>query len=606
MIVLIMTVNLIGWTAYYFAARYFEDDLGKKLVGIAETSADLMDTELLSYLHPGDESGLFYQSLQHTIRLLKNDFRVDRIYIIDHSLRTLVDTESGRTIGSELPHLKSNTYELQQTQAGTVTQTTLYRGSDGTLYKSAFAPIRNSSGNVIAIAGVDASPEFLDIIDDLKTTILVINLISLIFAFIISYFLAKVIVRPVNKLVGAAERISAGKLSESIAGLPGNEIGYLGDVFNTMQDNIKDKEATLHELRRAAENRAESIKTYNDYILQSINNGVLTIDLEGRITVLNNKAKQLLRIEDLQCVNEPVLKVLHAEHPIRPAIEKRTAKAPDHDFFEITLNYPDGMNTVSVQVSPLLDAAEQTIGINFVFTDMTELYALQEKIKEQERMAYLGQLSATIAHEIRNPLNSMALFLGMLKREVDDSSDQQEIIVRVEEEIVQLNDVVNDFLLFAKLPELNTTGTEIESLIEETLFLAEKDLKTKEIQVVKQIPDSELIITGDPNQLKRAFLNLVLNAVDAMDTGGVLTVSAGRDSAEADRIEISFQDTGTGIASNEVDEIFKPFYSTRSQGTGLGLSIVRNIIHAHGGQVSVESRMGSGSTFYVHLYGQGH
>ncbi|NHZ86110.1 MAG: HAMP domain-containing protein [Planctomycetia bacterium] len=599
--VVILIVNTIGLFLYFRAEHYFDIEMGKKLEGVAEAAADLIDADMLIFIKPGLEDGRFYKTIRRTLFVLMTDFKADRIYIIDKSDRILVDTDSNGLIGDVIPYLNSNLPEIKSVQDGNSIYSTLYRGESGNLFKSAYAPVINSSNEITAIVGVDASPAFLKVIDDIRESIIIINLISLFIAIAFGVFFSKLIVNPINKLVKAARRVSLGDLTRPIENLPNNEIGYLGEVFDSMQENLKNKEQSLLKLQLAAEQRANTIKTYNDYILQSINNGIITIDKAQIVTVFNDEARKLLNIKSKQCIGKNLFKVINKNHPIRSMLEIKITQIPRLDFFETTLGFNDIERSISVQLSPLFDAASNVIGTNLVITDLTEIYSLQEKMKNQEKLAYLGQLSATIAHEIRNPLNSMELFMGLLQRQVSVKDKKNDIISRVEQEIKNLNTIITEFLQFAKPAELEIESVQISKIVNMALFLIEDEKKKKKIKIVKNIDKNYDRIKGDFNQLKQAFLNLFKNAVHAIEYEGILTIDSSLFSENSDYIEIKIKDTGCGMGKVALGKAFDPFYSTRSQGTGLGLTIVNNIIESHKGKISVKSKIGEGSTFIIKL-----
>ncbi len=602
-LLVILIINSVGWFLYFRANRYFDEELGNKLISIAKYATNSIEPDLLVYLQPGDEDGSFYLSLQKNLMLLKRDFDATRIYIIDTTFTVLVDTQPGSFVGSTIPYLQSHLIEFNAALKGMVQFSTLYRGNDGNLYKSAFAPIRKKTGNVTAIACVDASPTFLQVMDKIKGSILFINTLSLLVAIVLSFFLARSIVNPVKKLVIAAHRVISGDFSQPVKIASSNEIGYLGEVFNAMQQNIKINQEKLLELGQLAEAKADTLQSYNEYILQSIGNGILTINLDGDITVLNPETARILRINIPASIGKKWDETIAVNHPFHSILNEMLAKESPSNFTEKKLNFIDSSITIGIQVSPLHDAEQSIIGTNFVLTDLTELRKLQEQIKEKERLAYLGELSAAVAHEIRNPLNSIELFVGLLKRHASPESKQIQNIQKIQTEIQSLNAIVTNFLRFARPPQLQYQQFSITELFQETLLLADKELQEKNISVRMKLLDKNIILNGDFSQLKQACLNIVLNAIQAMDDGGKLMLSASLNKGESNQnsIVIEISDTGEGIDKSDLEKIFEPFHSTRSQGTGLGLAIVRNIIQAHHGTIFVKSNRGKGITVIIQL-----
>ena len=602
-LLILFVINTVGWLVYFRVSRYFDEELGKKLVGIAIASSDFMDPELLGYLKPGDENGKFYQSLQQTLLKFQRDFSVDRIYIIDKDFRLLVDTQKGTPIGGTNPNLQLNLVELNIALNGKPVYSTLYQGNSGRFYKSAFAPIKTPSGKVVAITGVDASPVFMEVLNQLRRSIFWINLIGLLIALFLGIILARSIVNPIRKLVRAANRISEGNFTKPVVIPSKNEIGFLGSIFNDMQKNIQQKEKSLKQLKQLAEARAESIKNYNDYILESIANGILTIDSEERILVINPEAAKILRLDGDKCAGKSVWEIFSETHPFYSYLAKAVNGTLENNFLEITLNFEESPAIIDIHTSLLFDSKHSAIGTNFVLMDVTQIRELQEKIKEKQRLAQLGEFSAIIAHEIRNPLNSIELFVGLLERQLANHSQHLEITQKIINEIHALNEIVTDFLFFARPSKPRLQVVHLSELFQETLSLTKNEVKKKDIVVSVHLKKNNLFLKADFNQIKRALLNIVLNGIQAMEAKGQLSLSADilTEKNSSKYVEIIISDTGSGIPLNLQEKIFQPFFSTRSQGTGLGLAIAKNIIEAHQGEIFVESQLNFGTTFHIKL-----
>jgi len=449
----LLIINSIGWALYYQSEKYFDEELGTNLQYIAIASAKLVDSDLLSYLEIGSERGKFYNSLSAPLKNLQRSFRLKRVYIVDKNYNLLLDSDRSGRVGQKIPHLEGNLAELQLSKKGEAVYSTLYRAYDGNLYKSAFAPVKNDNGKVVAIACVDASPTYLNVINKIQNFVLLLNLVSLIPAILISLLLARTIVNPVKSLAATAQRVSAGNYETPVQIKSKDELGFLGNVFNLMQENIRGNE---------------------------------------------------------------------------------------------------------------------------------------QKLKE---------LSAAVAHEIRNPLNSISLYLGLLKRTLNRENQSVEPVEKIQNEIETLNNIVADFLYFSRHSELNKTKFKISELVEESLFLANDKILGDDIEVKIKIEPDNLTITGDKTLLKRALLNLFINAIQAMKKKGILKILA----YQSENIHLEIIDLGKGIEEKYLDKIFNPFFSTRSNGTGLGLAIVSNIIAQHNGTIIVESKVGHGSKFLIKL-----
>ncbi len=593
----LLMINTVGWLLYFQTRKYFDEELGNKLKSAAEEITYLVQPDLLTYLVPGTEKGNFYQSLSLSLRGLKKSFNLKRVYIIDTTNKLLLDADTLKIIGSAIPHLQTNLVELSEAKNGKTISTTLYRSYNGNLYKSAFASIKNKNNKIIAVACVDASPSFLNVINKIEHFLFILNLISLITAILLSFLLARSITNPIKKLVSAAQRISGGNYNFDINITSRNEIGFLGNVFNAMQKNIRENESKLKELKQKAENEADNIKSYNELILQNVPTGILTIDLDGHLTVCNNEAKSLLNINSSGIIYKHYSDILNEEHPFRNIVDDVYKGKEFSALFEKELTLGEKVKTLSIKVAPLFDSNKKLIGSNWLLVDLSDIKELKIQVEEKKWLASLGELSAGIAHEIRNPLNSISLYLGLLKREIKANP---EVIVRIEKiqtEIGNLNNIVADFLYFARPSKLILARVSISDLISESLFLAGEDISQKQIKVTTEFVPKDIFIICDKAQLKQALLNIVKNSIASMKDNGELNIKA----YKYNGIIIKIIDNGQGIPPENLDKIFQPFFTTKRNGTGLGLAIVANIIKAHNGTISVHSKVNEGTSVTLNL-----
>ncbi|UCE67249.1 MAG: HAMP domain-containing protein [Candidatus Zixiibacteriota bacterium] len=233
---------------------------------------------------------------------------------------------------------------------------------------------------------------------------------------------------------------------------------------------------------------------------------------------------------------------------------------------------------------------------------MYELNRRQEQMIESHKLRAIGTLTAGIAHELNNPLNNITLTAFMLEEDYDNLSDKErlEMVRDLIKEADRSKNIVRNLLDFARESEIDTEHLNIEELVSETIKLAQNRIRLKGVKVDAAFPDNMPLIHGDRQQLVQVFLNLILNAVDAMSKGGLLKISSPH-SDLPDFITVKFEDNGCGIPHHMLSSIFDPFFTTKStgHGTGLGLSVTQGIIEKHGGDINVESEVGVGTTFSV-------
>jgi two-component system sensor histidine kinase PilS (NtrC family) len=236
------------------------------------------------------------------------------------------------------------------------------------------------------------------------------------------------------------------------------------------------------------------------------------------------------------------------------------------------------------------------------FQDLTQIRALEETSKRQDRLAAIGRMAASIAHEIRNPLAAMRGSIQMLRTEMEGESAQTELMEIILRESDRLNRIITDFLTYARPRSIVHATVDIGDLLKQTFTLLRHSPEVKESQTIAEdIPSESLFAEADAEQIRQVFWNLARNALQAMNQGGTLRAEVGNAGSNG-RVRITFSDTGRGMSPEQVEHLFEPFSSTTG-GTGLGLSIVYQIIRDHGGTINVRSREGRGTTITIELPG---
>jgi two-component system sensor histidine kinase HydH len=250
---------------------------------------------------------------------------------------------------------------------------------------------------------------------------------------------------------------------------------------------------------------------------------------------------------------------------------------------------------MDVSVSLLEGDGHTFLGYIILFRDLTEVQDLKKEVERSHRLASLGKLAAGIAHEIRNPLSSIkgfATYFGERYKEVPEDQKTAEIMVR---EVDRLNRVIGELLEFARPMAVQKKPTSIHSAIQHSLKMIERDAEAKNVEISTSLSPEIKEVLIDPDRINQVLLNLYLNAMEAMKTGGTLSVKLSRD-GDHQKVKIDISDTGTGIKKGDLVHIFDPYFTTKQSGTGLGLAIVHKIMESHKGEVKVESEVGQGTT----------
>ncbi|HZS97659.1 MAG TPA: ATP-binding protein [Terriglobales bacterium] len=336
----------------------------------------------------------------------------------------------------------------------------------------------------------------------------------------------------------------------------------------------------------------ESLQALHENIIQSISGGLITTDIEGKITIVNTAAKKLLSCGDEiigKSVNELFLDPL-------PLI------GSERTHGEVRFQPADGFRkTFRVMVSALIIPGRETSGSVYTLDDLTEIRRLEREVRIQDRLAAVGRLAAAIAHEIRNPLTSIAGSVSMLSGASEMTDEQRQLLQIVTRESERLNNIITDFLAYSRGKQYRFDKVDLVLLLEDTLTLLENRMKSENtgICIARQFKFQEALTLADGDKIKQVFWNFCQNAVRAMkDNGGTLAVSL---DTIGDDWQINFADTGVGMTRQQSEKIFEPFQSGFDGGTGLGLAIVYQIVQAHEGQVWARSRLGEGTTLVLRL-----
>jgi signal transduction histidine kinase len=259
----------------------------------------------------------------------------------------------------------------------------------------------------------------------------------------------------------------------------------------------------------------------------------------------------------------------------------------------------DDLQLFSMLSSQAAVAIENAIMYNAIVKQYKELKETKDQLVQSEKLAALGTMAAGIAHEIRNPLTSLQLFVQMMAERFDDHEFRQKFSQVVPPEIERLNRIVNDLVSFAKPSKMTMEPAQINEVLEKTIRLSEISFKKFNVKVVKDLGPVPPVLC-DQQKMMQIFLNLIMNGAQAMANGGTLTVKTYVDIA-ASKVAIDITDTGSGITPENLKKLFSPFFTTKDAGTGLGLAITRRIVEEHNGEIKIRSKVGEGTTFTVEL-----
>jgi two-component system sensor histidine kinase HydH len=331
-------------------------------------------------------------------------------------------------------------------------------------------------------------------------------------------------------------------------------------------------------------------KDYTKQVLASMANGLIGVDPNGRITSYNHRALELLGVDDTRLKVNGLNAILdyHA-NGIAATLNQGEVVLEK----ELIHRKPSGEEIpLALSITPILDEAGACLGAVLNLRDLTEIKRLETKLRRAEKLAAIGQLAAGVAHEIRNPLSSIRGFAQFLKHALKGRPQEQDYAATMVVEVDRINRVVSNLLSLARPLETKPAACRIPELVSHVARLVADDARSRNVTLAIDIAADIGCCRVDPHQLTQALLNLLLNALQAVEPGGSVRIGAATDKAGGLRFWVS--DDGHGIAQEHLGKIFDPFFSTRSRGTGLGLAIVHQIVDNHNGEIRVESPVAQG------------
>jgi len=423
-------------------------------------------------------------------------------------------------------------------------------------------------------------------------------LITITVVIFVGYRLSDGITKPLISLTDRTKEMAKGNFPTKVSVESVDEVGQLADSFNIMARELETRSNNLKKTIEKLNHSNEIItneRNFKTVLFENIETGILTIDKENRVTSINNPAKVILDTTDIK-INTPMKELFINCPEMLKEIEQHIEGDLDKKWSDYVKTVQDGIDkTFRIALLPLSKGS--IYGRIITIEDITERVNMRNQVERMRRLASMGRLSAGIAHEIRNPLTGISIMLDDLHDRLISQPDDRSLIQRSLQEIERLENLVNELLDFAVVKESSLKKINIKSLLEDTLVFINKQCERAGISL-KTYYDDVPDVLGDSAKLKQSLLNLLTNAIDAMEGGGNLTVNL---KYVDNNILISISDTGKGIDPEKLQLIFEPFYTDKGEGAGLGLSITYNIITEHGGTITVDSTPNKGSKFTINL-----
>ena len=394
-------------------------------------------------------------------------------------------------------------------------------------------------------------------------------------------------------VMGLGKTMSGDFLSSEDVELLETLAGYMG---------IAIQNARLYASLEQKASEYERLKDFNENIVESISVGVLAVDLEDRIESWNSQMEVMYAMPRSQVLNERLSEVFPAEF-----MEEfyRVRQNPGiHNLYKFRLHTRAGdVRIANVAIAPLVTRKFNVIGRLIIVDDITERMELESQLSQAEKLSSIGLLAAGVAHEVNTPLAVISSYAQMLTKQINGDAKLSPLLEKITRQTFRASEIVNNLLNFSRTSATEFSAIDLNKIITETLTLLEHQLKTSRVKVQTDLYAGLPLIHGNAGKLQQVFLNLFLNAKDAMaDKGGTLHIST----ANGDAVQVNISDSGAGIEPEHINKIYDPFFTTKnvpregqSRGTGLGLSVTYGIIQEHAGKIRVDSQPGQGTTFHL-------
>jgi two-component system, NtrC family, sensor kinase len=345
----------------------------------------------------------------------------------------------------------------------------------------------------------------------------------------------------------------------------------------------------------------ERLKEFNENIVESINVGIFAVDLEERIESWNAQMEVMYALPRREAVGQRLGEILPAEFVSE--FSRLKDEPGVHNLYKFRLQTPNGESRVAnMAIAPLVSRNFEVVGRIIIVDDITERLELESQLTQADKLSSIGLLAAGVAHEVNTPLAVISSYTQMLAKQLRGDGRLAPLLDKITQQTFRASEIVNGLLNFSRTTGAEFKEVNLNEVISDTLKLLEHQFNTAQVRLETSLESELPPILGNPNKLQQVFLNLFLNAKDAMEAGGTLRVST----LVNGEVAVDVADTGSGIASEHMQRIYDPFFTTKGnaregqrRGTGLGLAVTYGIIQEHAGKIQVESQMGTGTTFHL-------
>jgi PAS domain S-box-containing protein len=418
---------------------------------------------------------------------------------------------------------------------------------------------------------------------------LAVAAVALPLAWLAAMVLAQLTVRPIRAIVGQVDRIRRGEPLEASPVTPG------GDEFQELSSQLT---------RLGRELQADRLSTLSEKahlqgVVDQLEDGVIFLNPERHILFFNRAAETVVGLPLERTVGLPIHEVLDPAHPLLPFVDQVLVGSAGIRNATVVLPH-DGRDKEFLVSAFHMEDAHRVMGVAVLLKDLESIKTVQSLVSYSAKLAALGRLTSGVAHEVKNPLNAMMIHVELLKERLEDSGvDVKKSLEVIGGEIRRLDRVVQGFLKFMRPQELTLKPVDLNAMLQSVCALLEAESLSHGVRFVLELDAALPAVSADEELLRQAFINIVQNAVQAMPSGGAVRIRTRPE--EVDWVRLTVTDQGVGIAPEDVDKIFKLYYTSKPGGSGIGLSVVYRIVQLHDGTLEAKSELGRGTAVIVRL-----
>jgi PAS domain S-box-containing protein len=418
---------------------------------------------------------------------------------------------------------------------------------------------------------------------------LAVAAVALPLAWLAAMVLAQLTVRPIRAIVGQVDRIRRGEpLEATPVALGGDEFQELSSQLTRLGRELQaDRLSTLSE------------KAHLQGVVDQLEDGVIFLNPERHILFFNRAAETVVGLPLERTVGLPIHEVLDPAHPLLPFVDQVLVGSAGIRNATVVLPH-DGRDKEFLVSAFHMEDAHRVMGVAVLLKDLESIKTVQSLVSYSAKLAALGRLTSGVAHEVKNPLNAMMIHVELLKERLEDSGvDVKKSLEVIGGEIRRLDRVVQGFLKFMRPQELTLKPVDLNAMLQSVCALLEAESLSHGVRFVLELDAALPAVSADEELLRQAFINIVQNAVQAMPSGGAARIRTRPE--EVDWVRVTVTDQGVGIAPEDVDKIFKLYYTSKPGGSGIGLSVVYRIVQLHDGTLEAKSELGRGTAVIVRL-----